>query len=219
VHWKSSINQIITNVSMSANNSNLSASASISEFTILKAFNISIHPPRSVLVKEVLWCPPIHSWIKGNCDGAFASGKAACGGIFRNSLGQFLGCFAEGLSYGNSLFAELCGAMRSIEFAQSKSWNNFWLETDSMLVVQAFKNSAIVPWQLRNRWINCQIIISNMNFLASHIYREGNSCADVLANIGLTLDTYVYYYSLPLHVRGDYVKNRLGWPSFRFNHS
>jgi len=40
-----------------------------------------------------------------------------------------------------------------------------------------------------------------------------------LANIGLTLTTYVCYYSLPLQLRSDYVKNRLRGPNFRFNHS
>jgi len=27
-----------------------------------------------------------------------------------------------------------------------------------------------------------------MNFLVTHVYREGNSCADTLANLGLNLD-------------------------------
>jgi hypothetical protein len=49
-----------------------------------------------------------------------------------------------------------------------------------------------------------------MNFIVSHIFREGNACEDALANIGLTLDTYVYYYYLPIQVRSDYVKNRSG---------
>jgi len=195
IHWKSAISQITVNVSLSASKSNLSASSDIKEFIILKAFNASIHPPKMLIVKEVFCCPPIPGWIKGNCDGAFASGKAACGAIFRNNLGQFLGCFAEGLNYGNSLFSELSGAMRSIEFASSKNWSNFWLETDSMLVVQAFRNQGIVPWQLRNRWCNCLRITSNMNFLVSHVFREGNACADALANIGLSLNTFVYYYS------------------------
>ena len=30
-----------------------------------------------------------------------------------------------------------------------------------------------------------------MSFLATHIYREGNNCADALANIGLNLDHYM----------------------------
>lgn len=54
-----------------------------------------------------------------------------------------MGCFAEGLHNGNSLFAELIGAMRSIEFAISKNWRNFWLETGSMLVAQAFKSLTL----------------------------------------------------------------------------
>jgi len=130
-----------------------------------------------------------------------------------------LGCFAEGLNNGSSLFEELTRAMRSIEFASSKIWRNFWLETDSMLVVQVFKSQDIVLWQLRNRWSNCLSITSSMNFIVSHIFREGNACADALANMGLTLDTYVYYYYLPIQVRSDYVKNRLGWSTFKFNHS
>jgi len=88
-----------------------------------------------------------------------------------------------------------------------------------MLVVQAFKSMDIVLWQLRNRWSNCLSITSFMNFIVSHIFNEDNACADALANIGLTLDNYVYYYSLPVQVRSEYVKNRLGWPNFRFNHS
>ena len=218
-HWKSAISHIIANVSLSASNSNLPASSNIKEFSILKAFNVSINPSRLLLVKEVLWCPPLPGWIKGNCDGAFASGKASCGVIFRNKFGQFMGAFAEGLNFGNSLFAELSGAMRSIEFAKSKNWNSFWLETDSKLVVQTFSNQDIVPWQLRNRGSNCLRTVSNMNFIISHIYREDNACADTFANIGLTLNTFVYYYSLPIQIRSDYIKNRLGWPNFRFNHS
>jgi len=130
IHWKSAISQIIVDVSLSASNSNLAASSSIKEFSILKAFNVSINPPKISVVKEVIWSPPIAGWIKCNCDRAFTAGKASCGAIFRNAKGQFLGCFAEGLHNGNSLFAELIGAMRSIEFASSKSWKNFWLETD-----------------------------------------------------------------------------------------
>lgn len=124
---ESAISQIIANVSLSASNSNLSASFAIREFTILKDFNVTIHPPRMLLEKEVIWCPQIACWIKGNCDGAFASGKAACGEIFRNKFGQFMGAFAEVLNFGNSLFAKLNGAMRSIEFAKSKNWSSFWL--------------------------------------------------------------------------------------------
>jgi len=58
---------------------------------------------------------------------------------------------------------------------------------------------------IRNRWINCLESIRNMNFLVSHIYREGNSCAHGLTNLGLALSSLVWFPP-------DYVRNRLGLP-------
>ena len=49
----------------------------------------------------------------------------------------------------------------------------------------------------------------------SHIYREGNVCADRLAHIGLSLTTYQYFFTLPVEVREAYVNNRLGMPSYK----
>jgi ribonuclease HI len=77
--------------------------------------------------------------------------------------------------------------MRAIEIAADNGWRNVWLETDSSLVVLAFRKASLVPWKIRNRWNNCMHSITTMNFLISHIYRERNGCADTLANIGLTL--------------------------------
>lgn len=79
-----------------------------------------------------------------------------------------------------------------------------------MLFVRAFNDARLVPWRVRNRWSNCLSIVSSFNFVVSHVYREGNTCADALANIGLSLNTFVYCSTIPLNVRGDYVKNKLG---------
>jgi hypothetical protein len=82
-------------------------------------------------------------------------------------------------------FAELSGALRAIEIASQHNWSNLWLELDSALVVLAFKKNTLIPWALRNRWFNVQLLMRNMNVIVTHIYREGNECADYLANIGL----------------------------------
>lgn len=99
VHWQSATASIITVVSLTASNSFLAASTSMLEFSILKAFNCKINPPKFSLVKQVIWSPPIFNWIKCNCDGATIGnpGLTACGGTYRNNNSQFLGCFAEGL--------------------------------------------------------------------------------------------------------------------------
>ncbi|GAU23975.1 hypothetical protein TSUD_327760 [Trifolium subterraneum] len=142
-------------------------------------------------------------------------GRAACAGVFRNYKGEFIGGFTQNLGRANSLFAEIMGAILAIECASNKNWNQIWLECDSKLVVLAFMSPHIIPWQLKNRWLNCITKINSMNFCISHIYREGNHCADKLASLGLTLNDYTWWDIAPMIIRKDLVSNRLGLPFFR----
>jgi len=41
----------------------------------------------------------------------------------------------------------------------------------------------------------------------------------LLANIGLSLNSFVYYYNIPMKIMSDYIKIRLGWSNFKFTHS
>jgi ribonuclease HI len=178
---------IIANVSISGNNTTATATASMRDFSILKFFNVKLHPPNAPVIKEVLWLPPFVSWIKCNTDGAATGspGQASCAGVFRDHNAQFLGAFNVNLGISYAFHAELLGVMNAIEIAHEKGWWNLWLETDSMMVTLAYKSSAMVPWLIRNRWNNCMYKLKDMNFFLSHIYREGNVLADKLASLGL----------------------------------
>ena len=81
----------------------------------------------------------------------------------------------------------------------------------------AFKTKKMIPFSLRNRWLNCSQLLLDMNFFVTHIFREGNSCTDSFANLGLELSSFVWFPSLPSQIRLEYVKNRLGLPNFRFS--
>ncbi|XP_058761210.1 uncharacterized protein LOC131634556 [Vicia villosa] len=105
--------------------------------------------------------------IKCNTDGA-ASGiplRAACGGIFRDHVGNHKGSFSKFIDDGNSLVAELYGAILAVEIAKQRNWSNIRLESDSMFVVLAFSKPCIVPWELRNRWENVLHHTKSINFL------------------------------------------------------
>ena len=218
IHWKAAINLIISGTALSGNNTHKTSAADITEFVILKALKIKIRPPRAPTIKEVIWHPPIMNWLKVNTDGAVTKNppKAACGGIFRSSEGFSRGSFAQNLTTDSAFIAEIHGAMLAIEIAHIKNWNNIWLETDSMLLLLAFKNHPMIPWALRNRWLNCIEITKGMNFILSHIYREGNNCADSLANLGLGSDGFLWWQDAPNIIRQDLVKNMLGMPNYRF---
>lgn len=154
--------------------------------------------------------------MKCNTDGASNSQAASSGGLFRDSEANFLLGFSENVGQENAYFAELSAAMRAIEIASQQNWTQLWLESDSMLVVNAFKNHALVPWKLRNRWYNCIHTVLSMNFIVSHIFREGNQCADILANVGLNSDVPIGSLEKPSCINSSFGQNKLGLPNYRF---
>ncbi|GAU35013.1 hypothetical protein TSUD_103360 [Trifolium subterraneum] len=166
ISWRSAVSLIIANTSLTGNNTCKPSSNSIRDFTFLKLFRISIKHPKTPVIKEVCWEPPLINWTKCNIDGAACGnpGFSSCGGIFRNFTADFVYGFAEPLGFVSPHYAELCGAMRAIEIAYQNNWNNLWLETDSSLVVSAFQNPANpVVWTLRNRWQNVLFMLKQMN--------------------------------------------------------
>ncbi|MCI24603.1 ribonuclease H protein, partial [Trifolium medium] len=128
---------------------------------------------------------PLVNWIKCNTDGASTISASSCGGIFRDHSADLIGCFAEKIPYCTAFFVELSGVLRAIELASQHNWHNLWLESDSALVVIAFKNDTMIPWALRNRWFNAKLLMRNMNVIVTHIYREGNDYADILGYLAL----------------------------------
>jgi ribonuclease HI len=218
INWRSAVSMIIVNTAMSGNNTKKLSSNSIRDFTFLKSFKITIHQPKATFLKEVYWHPPLINWLKCNIDGASSGNpsKAACGGIFRNHESDFVYGFAEPLGDTTAYIAEMSGAIRAIEIAFHNQWTNLWIESDSSSVVAAFHNpNKPVAWCLSNRWKNALYMTTQMNFMVSHIYREGNQVADLLANHGLSILSIVYWNNLPLFVRDCFDFNKHGSTSFR----
>ncbi|KAF1884396.1 hypothetical protein Lal_00021684 [Lupinus albus] len=91
------------------------------------------------------------------------------------------------------------------------------LECDSTLVVDIFNEKFNAPWKLQNEWLICKRKLAHMNFCISHIYREGNSCADKLASSGITSKRNSTWKSLPSFISIAYNKNRFGLPNYRFD--
>jgi len=58
-----------------------------------------------------------------------------------------------------------------------------------------------------------------MHLIVTRIYKEDNSCADMLAAIGFSLSTFIWWDGIPHEIRRDFVKNRLGLPNYRFTTS
>ena len=127
----------------------------------------------------------------------------------------FIGCFVENFGVTYAFQDELTRVMNPIEIAHIKGWLNLWVETDSMLVTLAYKSSAIVPWRFRNRWNDCIVLLRDMNFVISRIYRDSNGVVDRLVAIGLSSSRFVWFNAILNFGLVLYNQNRLGMSAFR----
>ena len=171
-------------------------------------------------IHYVLWHPPIFPWIKVNTDGLAKGnlGPAACGGIFRDASGTFLGGFGQYLGYNSSFYAELYDFILAIKFSFAKSWHNLWLESDSSSVIACISSRSFSPpWTLRVRWFNCLSKVGQMNFHYSHIFREGNAAAAKMANLSISNTLCIWYDSPPDELQRYLQADFLGLPSYHFS--
>jgi len=102
-----------------------------------------------------------------------------------------------------------------MEHAAANRWWNIWLESDSNSALRIFSNPSLVPILLRNnRWYNARSL--GVQIISSHIFREGNYCADRLANRGHLIQRSVWLASLPTELHLDFFRDRVGLPNYRF---
>jgi hypothetical protein len=117
-------------------------------------------------------------------------------------MGAYKGGFSSKLDHSTVLHAELMGIILAMEMALEKGWLRLWVESDSQVAVRASKDHSIVPWNLRNRWRNC--FSHQMQLLFSHVYREGNSCADKLAAHGHVITGFLWWDVIPPFIYHDF---------------
>ncbi|KAK2379785.1 Polynucleotidyl transferase, ribonuclease H superfamily protein [Trifolium repens] len=144
----------------------------------------------------VCWKPPMEGWVKLNRDGAYKDGSAAgCGGVIRDSHGGWIGGFAKYLGICSAYVAELWGVLEGLRYARNLGFTRIELNVDSSVVDHVLRRqgnnsptgSALINQIRRLMDLDWEVVVK-------HSYREANKCADVLANIGCTLDSHIMYY-------------------------
>jgi hypothetical protein len=68
---------------------------------------------------------------------------------------------------------------------------------------------------LWNRWGNCLLLGLNISY--SHIYRQGNSCADKLSNHGHTVTCYTWYDNVLSLLHEEWLRDKLDLPCYHFD--
>lgn len=68
-----------------------------------------------------------------------------------NLNNEHFGSFFDYIGIENALISEFIEAMLAMEIAFKNNWTHVCLESDSLLVVKAFFNNNLVPWDIRAR--------------------------------------------------------------------
>ncbi|XP_047978624.1 uncharacterized protein LOC125220501 [Salvia hispanica] len=185
----------------------------------LEIMNGQVQEKSKRRTRMVLWRPPDPRWVKLNVDGAFLSSSqvGGGGGVVRDSEGEILSAFSAGLKAGSGLEAEAAAVLIGIHLAKQFG-NQIWIELDSEVVVRwltedqlGSADSCIILAKIRRE-------LGGTIWRASHIFREGNKVADLLAKIGLQSDSEIIYtrISTPPRAKALCRMDQWGLPNFRF---
>ncbi|KAK9922646.1 hypothetical protein M0R45_031101 [Rubus argutus] len=115
--------------------------------SLLKAMGVVPVPKIRRVPCLVLWHPPFLPWLKLNTDGLAKGnpGPAACGDIFRDGLGCFIGGFCVNLGHQMTFFSELMAIIIGVEFSFHLGWHHLLLESDSTSALACLSSSSFLP--------------------------------------------------------------------------
>lgn len=116
-------------------------------------------------------------------------------------------------------FADLKAVYLAVKIYVDKGFNNIWLEVDALLLVDFLQKdkhgNAKNFYLLKDR----KILMANLSFKITHIYHEGNACANFLANLGSNSERDFIFGSLdlPFQLRGLVNLDKMHLPFFYFH--
>lgn len=167
------------------------------------------------------WRPPDLEWIKLNVDGAFSQALQRAGGrgVIRGHDGEIVAAFSAGFEGCKSgLEAEVSAILVGVVHAKQHD-NRIWIEADAEKVVHWLSSDQLGPADVCTEMARIRKEVHGLEWKVSHIFREGNKAADLLAGAGAQPRTQVVYTrsSTPLRVKALCRLDQLGFRIFGFD--
>ncbi|GAU36544.1 hypothetical protein TSUD_277500 [Trifolium subterraneum] len=136
-------------------------------------------------------------------------------GLIRDSLGRWVIGFAKFLGQTNAYMAELWGLFHGLRIARSQGIGKLIVQSDSVVIVKSLQTGSegsATGWMLFKKIK--QLLTLNWEVRIIHVYREANSCADIMAGQGCSLQGDEEIYSNPPTVVLQCVSNDARGVSF-----
>ncbi|KAH0748058.1 hypothetical protein KY290_027290 [Solanum tuberosum] len=171
-------------------------------------------------IKFIKWREPLDNYLKLNTDGCSKGnpGEAGGGGILRDHQGNINMAFQTYFGNCSNNMAEGLAILRGLQWCATNLLHNVIIETDSMIMVDMIKGKNVMMWQMQDIVMQITKIMKEGNFQINHCFREANSVADALANIGVTEKHEAFFTStccLPRQVKVALKNDQDGLPNIR----
>ena len=141
------------------------------------------------------WVPPVFPWYKVNVDAAVFSqlGMIGVGVIIGDHLGSVVAALSKCLPLPlDSLEAEAKAMDEATIFAWDIGVRDVIFESDSMLVFHAMENPIDVPVSISTVVLGFSSrLLAFCTFQSSHVRRQGNRPAHILAVFAKNIDSFV----------------------------
>ncbi|KAK1287415.1 hypothetical protein QJS10_CPB19g00634 [Acorus calamus] len=158
---------------------------------IVDSFGITITKP----VKSqctVSWNPPTTGWIKSNSDGSLSDDRGGYGAPLRDANANLLVGVAGRSHLPSINLLELKGIEAGLFLSIRHGFNRVWFESDSTTAIAWMKGRGRVPWTaIRLLRKISHGLRSLEEWKITHIFREGNSPADILAATRQTIGEHL----------------------------
>lgn len=145
------------------------------------------------------WRPPPWPWCKLNTDGSCKSiGVAGAGGIIRGASGNWISGFCMKIGEASVIMAKLWGLHQGLILAWNTGIRRLLVEVDSLSVTQMVTKQVVVPNVFHALVVAIQELLHrSWQITITHIYREGNSTADFMANMAHSFSYGLHLFSYP----------------------
>lgn len=129
------------------------------------------------------WTPPPDGFVRLDTDGSVnGQHQATCGGVIRDTTGNWLLGFQEKLGYIPVTTAELKGIYAGLKLCKAQGYTKVEAYTDSMEAYQLIMQNGNPSHPLRQELNSIrELIYSNWELEIKHCPREAIKCADQLA--------------------------------------
>lgn len=120
--------------------------------------------------------------------------------MIRNDKGDWVSGFSVNLGAGQVLEAVLWGLLKGMDLAWNNGCRFLEIEMDSLVAVQLVKSSINPLHPLFSLVANCQELLERDWYVVlSHVYRELNWVADMMARLSHNVDYGCRLFSSPPH--------------------